>query len=444
MTPLCGSRKPGGVRCVPGIRRESQTCSGKLSGRCSDKRTGEQNRNGPGAWRFENGWTDAARGNSPVRGRCAVLGGGPGRTADLALRHAEGLDEFGLPNLGRGSLLGRCRGAWARGVPALQEIPRSPRLVGQEASLNEFDVIRRISALLPPAPPEVLLPLGDDCAVLEIGDRTWVAASDMLASGHHFKDWATPEDAGYKAVAVNASDVAAMGGTPRFVLASGGAPGPETALRCSQGILEACERFGIYPLGGDTTRADALTVDVAILGELATRPVLRSGASPGDLLAVTGDLGASAAGLLVLERGMSGPERLIRKCLRPEPRLGAGRAAARLGATAMIDLSDGLASDVGHVCDRSGAGCSVDLDLLPINDDIREFAESLERDPEILAATGGEDYELLICAPGPILDALANNVEVPLTLIGEITRSEVVFMREGKPVQDLTGWNHFT
>jgi thiamine-monophosphate kinase len=310
--------------------------------------------------------------------------------------------------------------------------------------LNEFEVIRRISALLPPAPPEVLVPLGDDCAVLEIGDSTWAAASDMLVSGHHFKDWATPEDVGYKAVAVNASDVAAMGGIPRFVLASGGAPDPETALRCSQGVLEACERFDIYPLGGDTTRADALTVDVAILGELATQPVLRSGASPGDLLGVTGELGASAAGLLALERGMTGPERLIRRCLRPEPRLEAGRVAAMLGVTAMIDLSDGLASDVRHVCDQGKVGCKVDLDLLPINDDTRELAESLEHDPEILAATGGEDYELLICAPGPVLDVLARNVEVPLTLIGEVTESDVVFMRRGDPVEGLTGWNHFT
>jgi thiamine-monophosphate kinase len=266
----------------------------------------------------------------------------------------------------------------------------------------------------------------------------------MLVSGHHFKDWATPEDVGYKAVAVNASDVAAMGGTPRFVLASGGAPDPETALRCSQGVIEACESFGVYPLGGDTTSADALTVDVAILGELATQPVLRSGASPGDLLAVTGELGASAAGLLALEKGMTGPERLIRRCLRPVPRLGAGRVAANLGATAMIDLSDGLASDVRHLCDQSGVGCIVDLDLLPIKDDARELAESLERDPEILAATGGEDYELLICAPGPVLDALANSVEVPLALIGEITQSAVVFERENKPVEGLSGWNHFT
>ena len=310
--------------------------------------------------------------------------------------------------------------------------------------MNEFDVIRSISALLPPAPPEVLVPLGDDCAVLEIGDSTWVAASDMLVSGHHFKAWATPEDVGYKAVAVNASDVAAMGGTPRFILVSGGAPDPETALRCSQGVIEACETFGVYPLGGDITSADALTVDVAILGELATQPVLRSGASPGDLLAVTGELGASAAGLLALERGMTGPERLIRRCMRPEPRLGAGRVAARLGATAMIDLSDGLASDVRLLCDRSGVGCMVDLDLLPVEDDARELARSLERDPEILAATGGEDYELLICAPWPVLDALANSVEVPLTLIGEITQSDVVFERGNERVEGLSGWNHFT
>jgi len=310
--------------------------------------------------------------------------------------------------------------------------------------LNEFEVIRRISALLPPTPPEVLVPLGDDCAVLEIGDRMWAAASDMLVSGHHFKGWATPEDVGYKAVAVNASDVAAMGGTPRFVLASGGAPDPETALLCFEGVIEACQRFGVYPLGGDTTRADALTVDVAILGELASRPLLRSGAVLGHLLAVTGELGASAAGLLALERGMTGPESLIRRCLRPEPRLEAGRVAAGLGADAMIDLSDGLASDLRHMCDRSGVGCMVDLDLLPVKDDTRELARSLGRDPEVLAATGGEDYELLICAPEPVLDALAQSVEVPLTVIGETTEGEVIFRRGDEPVEGLSGWDHFT
>ncbi len=309
--------------------------------------------------------------------------------------------------------------------------------------MNELEVIRRISALLPPAPPEVLVPVGDDCAVFEIGDSTWVAASDMLTHGHHFKDWAQPESVGYKAVAVNASDVAAMGGTPRFVLTSGGAPDPDTALRCFEGVAEACEKFGVYPLGGDTTRADTLTVDVAILGELATRPVLRSGAKPGDLLVVTGELGAGAAGLLVLEQNITGYQRLVRRYLRPEPRLEAGRVAANLGASAMIDLSDGLASDVRHVCDRSGMGCNVDLDLLPVEDDAKELARSLGHDPPVLAATGGEDYELLISAPERVLDALAQSVGVPLTVIGEVTQGDFAFRRGDEIVEGLSGWDHF-
>jgi thiamine-monophosphate kinase len=289
----------------------------------------------------------------------------------------------------------------------------------------------------------VLVPAGDDCAVLEIGDSTWVAASDMLVGGHHFKDWAAPEDVGHKAVAVNASDVAAMGGTPRFVLTSGGAPDPETALRCFEGVVEACEAFGVYPLGGDTTRADALTVDVAILGEISTSPVLRSGAGPGDLLAVTGELGAAAAGLLALERGERGRERLIRKYLRPKPRIEAGLAAASLDANAMIDLSDGLASDVRRLCESSGTGCDVDLDLLPLEDDTRRLAESFGYDPGVLAATGGEDYELLICAPEHVLKELAEAIEPPLTVIGELTQGEIAFRRGNEPVENLSGWDHF-
>jgi thiamine-monophosphate kinase len=312
-------------------------------------------------------------------------------------------------------------------------------------AMNELEIVRWISGKLPQAPPEVLVSMGDDCAVLRLGGLDWVVASDMLVAGHHFKGWATPEDVGYKAIAVNVSDVAAMGGTPRFVLASGGAERPETTLRCMEGVLEACERFDVYPLGGDTTRASALTVDVAILGELTTSPVLRSGAKPGDLLAVTGELGASAAGLLALENEASDPERLIRRHLRPEPRVEAGSVAARLGVGAMIDLSDGLASDVRHICERSGVGCLVDLDLLPVAEDTREFAESLERDPDILAATGGEDYELLISAPEPALDALAEGVEVPVTKIGEVTDgADVIFRRGGEPVKGLSGWDHFS
>lgn len=309
--------------------------------------------------------------------------------------------------------------------------------------MNEFDVIRKLPGLLPPAPSEVLVPIGDDCAVLRLGGGTWVAASDMLVSGRHFKGWATPADVGYKAVAVNVSDVAAMGGTPRFVLVSGAAPDPETALAVFEGVAEACGKLGVYPLGGDTTRSDILTVDVSILGELGAAPVLRSGARIGDLLAVTGELGASAAGLLAFEEGKDGFDRLKERHLRPRPRVEVGRAAARLGVGAMIDLSDGLASDVRHLCEKSGVGCRVNLDLLPVSDDTRELAADLERDPGILAATGGEDYELLVSVPEQVLRTLTETTETPVTVVGEVVRSGIVFRRGGEVVGCLSGWDHF-
>ena len=309
--------------------------------------------------------------------------------------------------------------------------------------MNEFDVIRGLSGLLPPAPPEVLVPVGDDCAVVEIGGKRWVAASDMLVEGRHFKGWAAPAVVGYKAVAVNVSDVAAMGGTPRFVLVSGAAPDPEVALGVFEGVAEACREFGVYPLGGDTTGSDLLTVDVAVLGELDAPPVLRSGARPGHLLAVTGELGASAAGLLALEGGADGFGRLGERHLRPRPRVEVGKGAARLGAGAMIDLSDGLASDVRHVCGQSGVGCRVDLDLLPIAGDTKRLADAFGIDPLELAATAGEDYELLISAEGRVIEELAKAVDTHLTVVGEIGGSKVEFLRGGKAIEGLSGWDHF-
>ncbi|MBA2375661.1 MAG: thiamine-phosphate kinase [Actinomycetota bacterium] len=309
--------------------------------------------------------------------------------------------------------------------------------------MNEFEAIRRMRELLPDAPPEVVVPIGDDCAAFRVGDETWLAAADMLVEGRHFRKWASPEGVGYKAVAVNVSDVAAMGGRPRFVLVSGGAPEPETALRVFEGVAEACREFGVYPLGGDTTRADALTVDVSILGVAEAPPVLRSGAKAGDVLAVTGELGASAAGLLALEGGIEGYPRLVKKHLRPEPRVEVGLAAAKLGVHAMIDISDGLASDVRHISEKSGVGCEINLDLLPVSEDTESLAKSLGRDASFLAAAGGEDYELLISAPGDILDELARSIEVPLTTVGWIAGGGVVFESGGDVVENLSGWDHF-
>ncbi|MDQ3793272.1 MAG: AIR synthase-related protein, partial [Actinomycetota bacterium] len=146
----------------------------------------------------------------------------------------------------------------------------------------------------------------------------------------------------------------------------------------------------------------------------------------------------------VLESGTTGQERLARKHLRPEPRVEAGLVAARLGAGAMIDLSDGLASDARRLCERSGVGCRVDLDLLPVANDARAFLASLGREPEVVAATGGEDYELLISAPEPVIEALAGDARVPVTTVGEVTDgSGVVFVRGGEAVEGLSGWDHF-
>lgn len=313
--------------------------------------------------------------------------------------------------------------------------------------MEEFEVIRRISGGLPEKPPEVVVPIGDDCAVLRIGGERWAVASDMLVYGHHFLDWASPEEVGYKAVAVNVSDVAAMGGEPRFILCSGGAPDSGTALRCMEGVLEACREFGVYPLGGDTTGAEALTVDVTIIGGFpgSVEPVLRGGARAGDLLAVTGELGASAAGFLALQEvRRSEAERLVRRHLRPEPRVEAGRGAASAGVRAMIDLSDGLASDARHVCESSGVGCRIELDRLPVAEDTRAFAGAIGRDPEVLATTGGEDYELLIAAPEEALREVAGSCDVPVTVVGEVmARREVEFARGGEKLSGLSGWDHF-
>lgn len=284
--------------------------------------------------------------------------------------------------------------------------------------------------------------------MVRLGDTEWALAADMLVYGHHFLDWATPEEVGYKAVAVNVSDVAAMGGEPRFILCSGGAADPETTLRCMEGVIEAAEEFGVYPLGGDTTGAAVLTVDVTVIGAFpgGTAPVLRSGARPGDLLAVTGELGASGAGFLALEAHRRGEaERLVRRHLRPEPRVEAGRAAAMAGVRAMIDLSDGLASDVRHICEASGVGCRVDLERLPVADDTRAFAESEGRDPGVLAVTGGEDYELLVAASEETLREMAETCEVPVSVVGEVTaREQIEFLRNGAVQGSLSGWDHFS
>ncbi len=226
------------------------------------------------------------------------------------------------------------------------------------ADLGEFGLIAALAAGLPRG-ERTVVGIGDDAAVLTTPDGRVVATTDLLLEGLHFRrDWSGPADIGGKAAAQNLADVAAMGAVPVALLVGFGAPGDlplAWARELVAGIADECARVGATVVGGDTSRADKVMLAVTALGDLAGRdPVTRAGARPGDVLAIAGVLGDSAAGLALLEAGHAGPAALIAAHRRPRPPYAAGPEAARLGATSMIDVSDGLLADLGHIAAASG------------------------------------------------------------------------------------------
>ncbi len=234
-------------------------------------------------------------------------------------------------------------------------------ITGQDAQtlaeIGEFGLITALSAWLPPG-PRTLVGIGDDAAVLAVPDGRVVATTDFLLEGRHFRrDWSGPADVGHKAAARSLADLAAMGAEPSALLVALAAPPGlpvSWARELAEGLAAECARAGAYVIGGDTARADQVLLAVTGLGDLAGRaPVRRSGAAPGDLVAVAGPLGHAAAGLALLSAGPS-EDPLVAAHLRPAPPYDAGPEAADLGATAMIDVSDGLLADLGHVAAASG------------------------------------------------------------------------------------------
>ena len=280
--------------------------------------------------------------------------------------------------------------------------------------LGEFGLIARLTSNLETR-PDVALGIGDDAALLDPGPDMLVAATiDALVAGRHFlMDVSTPEEIGRKALAVNLSDLAAMGAEPCWALISLVLPASlEVGVLDGiyAGLRSMAHRYGVALVGGNVSATDGpLTIDVVALGRCPRgMQVTRSGGRVGDVLLVTGSLGAGVAGLLVARE----PERadgLARSLLQeargtmvsPTPRVEAGRAlaAGRL-ATAMIDLSDGLTSDLSHLCERSGVGAELDASLIPVNPAAAAIAVRYEREPLMLALNGGDDYELL-CAVAP-------------------------------------------
>jgi thiamine-monophosphate kinase len=287
------------------------------------------------------------------------------------------------------------------------------------SEIGEFGLIARLTGELEVGPGVVLGP-GDDAAVLAptAGHRL-VVTTDVLVEGHDFTAaLSEPEDWGWKAVAANLSDLAAMGAEARWLVLALTVPEPTPVAileRLYAGVGQACRAFAVALVGGDVSAGPALSLAVTALGE-AERPVPRSGARPGDRLAVTGPLGAAAAGLALLQSGDRAAAELLGRFpalaaahRRPQPALAMGLALARAGATAMIDVSDGLAGDALHLAEASGTGIEIHDTAVSLAPGVAEAAALLGRDPLELALGGGEDFVLAAALPrtadlGGVLD----------------------------------------
>jgi thiamine-monophosphate kinase len=312
--------------------------------------------------------------------------------------------------------------------------------------MGEFELLSKLRERLPPAGPRVLLGSGDDAAVTLPGGAT-ATSVDAIVDGVHFRrERATLEQIGHKALATALSDLAAMGAEPGEAYVVLGVPpdlGEPECLELVEGMAALAGETGTTLAGGDVTRAPVLTLTVTVVGhaEKAASFVTRSGARPGDALVLSGELGGAAAGLLLLERpelassvSAETGEHLRARQLQPRPRLRAGRALAAAGATAMIDLSDGLGADAGHLASQSSAALRIDAAALPLAKGVAEIAAAAGRDPLELAATGGEDYELLAALPADRLGAglaaaIGEAEEASLTPVGEVLAGSGVEIR---------------
>jgi thiamine-monophosphate kinase len=318
--------------------------------------------------------------------------------------------------------------------------PRSPGTVGE---LGEFGLIRELTSRLT-STPAVRIGPGDDAAVVAAPDRRVVATTDILLEGQHFRrDWSTAYDVGRKAAAENLADVAAMGAVPTALLLGLVVPAELPAnwpTELMDGIRDEAQVAAAAVVGGDVVRGATITVSVTALGDLRNRePVTRGGARPGDVVAVTGWLGWSAAGHAVLSRGFRSPRAFVEAHRRPEPPYDAGPAAAELGATAMTDVSDGLLADLGHIAAASKVRIDVRTGLLDVPAQMSDIGQAVGVDPLQWVLTGGEDHAIVATFPaGAKLPARWRRIGEVLAPAAQpqVTVDGAVWDRAG-------GWDHF-
>jgi thiamine-monophosphate kinase len=328
--------------------------------------------------------------------------------------------------------------------------------------LTEDQLIAALARVLSGRAPGVLVGLGDDAAVVEPPRGSMVLTTDMLLDGVHFDLGAiAPADLGAKAVVVNVSDVAAMGASPRYAVVSLALrPTVEAAwvMELYGGMRAACDEYALALVGGDTNRGDVVTIAVTVVGEAAPgRAVRRDGARPGDVVAVTGTLGGAAGGFLLsrlhpskLGRALGQPwgRTLLQALHRPVARVGEGQTLAQAGATAMMDLSDGLAKDLSRLCEASGCGARIRLADVPVADELRSAASALDVEPLEVALSGGEDYELLVTLDATAFDRARDELRerfgVTLTEVGVIIDEGLVAVgADGEEPLEAKGWDHF-
>jgi thiamine-monophosphate kinase len=323
--------------------------------------------------------------------------------------------------------------------------------------LGEFELIDLIAHHQPPAHGRLLKGIGDDCAVIDTsGSQVSLITTDTMVEGVHFDlATSTPEGLGAKLLAVNVSDIAAMGGMPHEVfLAISASPGFDATVieRTVGGLQASGSRFGVQLAGGDTTSTDGpLVLTLTALGTCPKDEVVyRSGAQVGDSVFVTGTPGESAGGLGIVRDGVEVPaphrERLLRRLHRPEPRVSAARylASGRI-ASSMIDVSDGLAGDLRHICHQSGVDIVIDPSALPISPAVEAYCDAIRQDPVDCVLQGGEDYELAFTSSSSDFPSEWGS-ECRLSYIGTVTKGDGevrVGTVEKSQVYDKKGFEHF-